>query len=189
MPVTANNVSPHDGAVYTHAAQRARVAAWVPIIRLLEATKFSVGEVLRVERFDEDDTPADAHDAVMGSQAKVAGCILCFFVRWIVEECYRVFEAGVNDVSVGRDFLEFGEWRVSGEANDWLAIDDLRCHFVDSTAFDVLSTRFRCQRFECAQYASLATALAWRFVVLALEATALAVGFAAGSTLHVLPGI
>jgi hypothetical protein len=46
MPITTNNVSPHDGALHTHAAQRACVAAWVPIMGLLEATQFAVGEVL-----------------------------------------------------------------------------------------------------------------------------------------------
>jgi hypothetical protein len=100
-----------------------------------------------------------------------------------------VFEAGEDDLSVGRNFLEFGEWWEAGEANNWLAIDDLRFDLFDSTAFDVFSARFRRQRFECARYASFVTALAWRFVVLALEAAALAVGFTTGSTLYVLPRI
>lgn len=148
-----------------------------------------MGEVLGVEWLDDDGSPADSHDAVMSSQAKVAGQLLPFFVRRIVEERHRVFEAGADDVSVGRNFLKFGEWRMAGEANDRPTVDDLRCCFVDSTTLAIFFALFRHQRFECARYASVAATLAWRFVVLALETAALGMGLSAGSTLHILAGI
>ena len=100
----------------------------------MEVSQFAVGEVPGVERLDQDDAPVEAHDAVMGCLAKVTGILLRFFVRRIVEERYRVLEAGVDDATVGRDFLEFGEWWVAGEADDWPAVDDLGCHVAASAA-------------------------------------------------------